>query len=155
MLDLVIIVLALSAAVGGWRLGFVARAFSWFGLAVGVFIATRIIPIVGNSEEDPQRLLLLGMVILFSGAIIGQVIGLLVGARLRTALRSEPVVTADRVGGSIAGAAGVLIALLVFLPPPPRTPPWPAGQTPGSRDAPVIPGHLPGGPPPTHAFRPG
>src|SRR5260221_8397434 len=143
MLDLVIIVLALSAAVGGWRLGFVARAFSWFGLAVGVFIATRIIPIVGNSEEDPQRLLLLGMVILFSGAIIGQVIGLLVGARLRTALRSEPVVTADRVGGSIAGAAGGPFALSFFLSPPAPTPHGPGGATPQSRNSAILPDHLP------------
>src|SRR3954452_22819368 len=107
MLDLIVLLLAGAAGVGGWRLGFVARASSWIGMAIGVYIATRILPAIGSSEQDPQRLLLLGLVILFSGAIIGQVLGLLVGARLRTVIRAGPVQNADRVGGAAAGVVGV------------------------------------------------
>src|SRR5437868_3227390 len=100
-LDVIVLILAVTAGVGGYRLGFVARAFSWIGMALGVYLATRIIPVLGSSEEDPQRLLILGMAILFAGAIIGQVIGLVIGARLRMVMRPGPAaVTADRVGGS-------------------------------------------------------
>ena len=153
MLDLIIVVLAVSAGIGGWRLGFVARAFSWLGLAIGVFAATRILPVIGSSEEDPQRLLLLGMVLLFSGAIIGQVVGLLIGARLRTVIRSTPVVTADRVGGSAAGVVGVLIAVWFLLPTLAQTPQWPAEQTRDSRIAAFIQDHFPEAPDTTQALR--
>jgi len=137
MLDVIILVLAVAAGVGGWRLGFVARAFSWLGLAIGVFVATRIIPVIGSSEEDPQRLLLVGMVLLFAGAIVGQVVGLLLGARLRRVIRSTPIVTADRVGGSAAGVVGVLIGFWFLLPTLAQTPQWPAEQTRDSRIAPT------------------
>jgi S1-C subfamily serine protease len=153
MLDVVIITLAVSAAIGGWRLGFVARAFSWAGLALGVIVATRILPVIGQSEVDPQRLLLLGLVVLFSGAIVGQVIGLLLGARLRGVIRSEPVVTVDRVGGSVAGAVGVLVAVWFLLPTLAQTPDWPAEQTRDSTIAAFIQDHFPEPPDTTQALR--
>jgi uncharacterized membrane protein required for colicin V production len=153
-LDLVVIALAISAAVGGWRLGFVARAFSWIGLAIGVYIATRIIPVIGSSEEDPQRLLIVGMVILFAGAIVGQVIGLLIGARLRSVLRPAPgIVTADRVGGAAAGVVGVLVAFWFLLPTLSQTPSWPAEQTRDSKLAELIHDHFPEAPDTTQALR--
>src|SRR5437773_12532919 len=100
-------------------------------MGLGIYLGTRVIPAVGNSEEDPQRLLLLGMVILFSGAIIGQVLGLVVGARLRTVIRSQPIVQADRIGGAAAGTLGVLVAFWFLLPTLAQTPSWPAEQTRG------------------------
>ena len=153
MLDVIILVLAVAAGVGGWRLGFVARAFSWLGLAIGVFVATRIIPVIGSSEEDPQRLLLVGMVLLFAGAIVGQVVGLLLGARLRRVIRSTPIVTADRVGGSAAGVVGVLIGFWFLLPTLAQTPQWPAEQTRDSRIASFIQDHFPEAPDTTQALR--
>ena len=153
MLDVIIITLAVSAAIGGWRLGFVARSFSWVGLALGVLVATRIIPVIGSSEDDPERLLLLGMVVLFSGAIIGQVIGLVIGARLRGVIRSESVVTADRVGGSVAGAAGVFVAVWFLLPTLAQTPQWPAEQTRDSSIAAFIQDHFPEAPDTSQALR--
>ena len=152
-LDLIVIGLALSAAVGGWRLGFVARAASWVGMAIGVYVATRIIPVIGSSEADPQRLLLVGMVILFAGAIVGQVIGLLVGARLRTVIRTEPVITADRVGGAAAGAVGVLVAFWFLLPTLAQTPQWPSEQARDSSIASFIQDHFPEPPDTTQALR--
>lgn len=152
-LDLIVIALAIAAGVGGWRLGFVARAASWIGMALGVYVGTRLLPVLGSSEEDPQRLLLLGMVILFSGAIIGQVLGLLVGARLRTVIRSKPVVTADRVGGSAAGAIGVLVAFWFLLPTLSQTPSWPAEQARDSKIATFIHEHFPEAPDTTQALR--
>ena len=152
-LDVLVLGLAIAAGVGGYRLGFVARATSWIGMGIGVFLGTRLIPVIGSSEEDPQRLLLLGLVILFSGAIIGQVLGLLVGARLRTVIRSRPVVTADRVGGAAAGGVGVLVAFWFLLPTLAQTPTWPAEQTRDSKIASFIHDHFPEAPDTTQALR--
>ena len=43
-LDLIIVGLAVLAAVGGYRLGFLARASSWIGLGLGLYVAARILP---------------------------------------------------------------------------------------------------------------
>jgi S1-C subfamily serine protease len=152
-LDLVVVALAIAAGVGGWRLGFVARAASWIGTGLGIYVGTRLLPVIGSSEEDPQRLLLLGMIILFSGAIIGQVLGLLVGARLRTVIRRKPIVTADRVGGAAAGSLGVLVAFWFLLPTLSQTPSWPAEQTRDSKIATLIHDHFPEAPDTTQALR--
>ena len=39
VLDVVIIAAILAAGVGGWRLGFIARAFAWAGVALGAMAA--------------------------------------------------------------------------------------------------------------------
>jgi len=122
-------------------------------MGLGVYIGTRLLPVLGNSEEDPQRLLLLGLIILFSGAIIGQVLGLLIGARLRTVIRSKPIVTADRVGGAAAGGLGVLVAFWFLLPTLSQTPSWPAEQTRDSKIASFIYDHFPEAPDTTQALR--
>jgi S1-C subfamily serine protease len=152
-LDLIVLVLAVAASVGGWRLGFIARAASWIGMAVGIYIGTRLVPVFGSSEEDPQQLLLIGMSVLFACAIVGQIVGLVVGARLRTVIRSRPVVTADRVGGAGAGAVGVLIAFWFLLPTLAQTPSWPAEQARDSTIADFIHDHLPEPPDTTQALR--
>lgn len=152
-LDLIVVLLAGAAAVGGYRLGFVARAASWIGMAIGVYLATRILPVIGDSETDAQRLLLLGLVILFAGAILGQVAGLLVGARLRSAIQPGPVLMADRVGGAVAGALGVLIAFWFLLPTLSQTPTWPAEQARDSQIATFIHEHFPEAPDTTSALR--
>jgi S1-C subfamily serine protease len=152
-LDLIVIALAVAAGVGGWRLGFVARSASWVGMGIGIYVATRVIPVLGRSEEDPQRLLLLGMAILFAGAIVGQVVGLLIGARLRTVIRSQPVVTADRVGGAAAGTFGVLVAFWFLLPTLAQTPSWPSEQARDSQIATFIHDHFPEAPDTTQALR--
>ena len=56
LLDLLIILIAAAAAYGGYRLGFLARIFSWAGLAVGALVADRFLPdVVGFfSSSDPQ-----------------------------------------------------------------------------------------------------
>jgi S1-C subfamily serine protease len=153
MLDVIVVLLAAGAAYGGWRLGFVARAASWIGMALGVYLGTRILPAIGSSEEDPQRLLLLGLVILFSGAIIGQVAGLVLGARLRSVIQPGPVMSVDRAGGAAAGAVGVLVAFWFLLPTLAQTPTWPAEQARDSTIATFIHDHFPEAPDTTQALR--
>src|SRR5947207_15944530 len=109
-LDLVVVALAILAGVGGYRIGFVARASSWAGMAIGILIAFRLLPALTSSETDGQRILLLGLVVVFAGAILGQVLGLVVGAQLRMVIPIGGAQSADRVGGAAAGAIGVLVA---------------------------------------------
>lgn len=117
LFDLVICVLALSAGVGGYRLGLVARALSWAGMALGIVITARFLPDIIDAVNgpDPTGRLLIAVGILLGGAFVGQALGLLVGSKVHLAMPpgGRPL---DAAGGAIAGVLGVLIGVWLLLP---------------------------------------
>lgn len=117
-LDVVVVGLALGAAVGGYRLGFLARATSWIGMGLGLLVGTRLLPPVLRAVEDgsDQQLLFVTLGTLLGCAFVGQAVGLWVGARLHVALPGASVRSVDRGAGAAAGALGVLIGLWLLLP---------------------------------------
>lgn len=127
-LDLVILVAAIMAAVGGYRLGFLGRAVSWIGLAAGFYVAVRVLPsvITGLHRSSATTLLVVAVVILVGGAMVGQAVGLLAGAQLHRVLPPGPLRLADRAAGAVVGAAGVLVVLWLLIPSLAQVPGWPA-----------------------------
>jgi S1-C subfamily serine protease len=117
LLDLTIIGLALSAGLGGYRLGLVARALSWAGMAIGIALAARFLPDVISHVQgpDPSARLLLAIGVLLGGAFLGQALGLLVGSKVHLVLPpgSRPL---DRGAGAITGVLGVLLGVWLLLP---------------------------------------
>ena len=119
LFDLLVLVVALVAAAGGYRLGFLARALSWVGLGVGLYLTTRFLPdlleLVPLPAEDPTGRLVVAVGILLLGAFLGQGIGLLIGTQAHFAIPAagRPL---DRLGGAMAGAFGVLVAVWLLLP---------------------------------------
>ena len=81
MLDMMVVVAAIAAAVGGYRLGFLARVTSWVGLGVGLFLGARFLPGAMSLFQgpDPTSKLLVAAVVLIGGAFAGQALGLLAG----------------------------------------------------------------------------
>jgi len=130
LLDAAIAVVALSAAVGGFRLGFLARVVSWIGLAAGLVIAARLLPTVINifRNSDPTGKLLVAALVLLGGAFIGQAIGLLVGARAHGVIPFGPLRTFDDAVGAAVGLLGVLVAVWLLLPSMANVAGWPARQ---------------------------
>jgi S1-C subfamily serine protease len=120
-----------SAVIGGWRLGFLARVASWIGLALGLVVAARVLPAVLDSfqDADPTSRLLVVAGILIGGAFLGQALGLVIGAQFHYALPFGPIRMVDKVLGGIAGVLGVLIALWAMLPSMADVPGWPARET--------------------------
>ena len=129
-LDLIILAVAASAIVGGWRLGLLARATSWLGLALGLFVAARLLPSIARAFEgsDPTSRLLVVAGLLVAGAFLGQALGLLVGAQVHRVLPPGPLRMVDRSLGGVAGLLGVLVALWVMLPAMANVQGWPAQQ---------------------------
>lgn len=119
LFDLVLVAILISAAAGGYRLGFLARALSWVGLAVGLLITARFLPdlleLAPVAADDPSSRLLVAVVILLLGAFLGQGLGLLVGSQAHLAIPSA-VRPLDRAGGALAGAFGVLVGVWLLLP---------------------------------------
>jgi S1-C subfamily serine protease len=124
LLDLVIVVVAAAAAVGGYRLGFIARAASWFGLVVGLAVAARVAePVLERMDRaDDARRLLTATGLLLGGAFLGQAFGLVVGARLHYSLPHGNARDVDRAGGAVAGVLGVVVAVWLLAPAMARVP---------------------------------
>jgi S1-C subfamily serine protease len=148
VLDLVIVVLAFGAAVGGYRLGFLGRVASWLGLALGFYIAVLVLPkvIIDLSRSSPGVQLVVAVLLLVGGAVIGQAIGLVIGSWLHGVLPLGPVRQVDRVFGAGIGLVGVVAALWLLLPSVSSVPGWPARATTGSTISRWVSAHLP--PPP-------
>jgi S1-C subfamily serine protease len=147
-LDLIVIAVAVLAAVGGYRLGFFGRVASWLGLALGFYVAIRVLPsvLIRLTTASPATQLAVAVLILVGGAVIGQALGLIVGSRLHRALPGGPVQQADRVVGAGTGIIGVLVALWLLLPSIASVPGWPAQATADSGISRWVSGNLPNPP---------
>ncbi|MBV9661822.1 MAG: MarP family serine protease [Acidimicrobiales bacterium] len=133
-MDLIVLATAVMAAVGGYRLGFLGRVISWLGLAVGFYVAVRILPpiIVRLPGESAGTLLAIAVAVLVGGAMIGQAAGLLAGARLHGILPIGPLRQVDRAVGALVGAVGILALLWLLIPSLASVPGWPARSVSGS-----------------------
>jgi S1-C subfamily serine protease len=145
-LDLIVVVVAVAAAVGGYRLGFVTRVVSWFGLVIGIFLAIRFLPRIVERFDgaDPNVLLLLSLAVVVLGSMVGQSVGFAIGARFRPDLRSAA--RADHVLGAAAGFVGVVAFVWLTLPVLTDTPGWVSDQTRRSAIAQNLSDHLPDAP---------
>ena len=148
-LDLIILAAAAMAAVGGYRLGFLGRVVSWLGLAIGFFVAVKVLPAVvtGMRNDTPSTLVAVAVIVLVGGAMVGQAIGLLAGGRLHSILPLGPLRLADRATGALVGAAGVVVVLWLLVPSLAAVPGWPARAVSGSAISRMVATDLP--PPPT------
>ena len=117
LFDLFLVALAVTAGLGGFRLGLVARALSWAGMAIGIIVAARFLPDIIDAVNgpDPTGRLLIAVGILLGGAFAGQALGLLLGSKVHLAMPpgGRPL---DQAGGAIAGVLGVLVGVWLMLP---------------------------------------
>ena len=145
LLDGIIVVSALSAGIAAWRLGFVARAASWIGMACGVYLAGRLLPWVLDELDDAgdTEVFLAVIALLVGGGFLGQAVGLLVGGRLRVAIPEGSAQTVDKAGGALAGVVGVFLLLWLTLPTMATVPGWPADQARNSTLARAVESVLP------------
>jgi S1-C subfamily serine protease len=154
-LDVVILVGVVFAAVCGYRLGFVARALSWAGLAVALVIAIRLIPdlMTALASATPHGRLLAVLAFVVGMCLLGQALGLAVGALVHARLSTAQVVqTSDRIAGAAVGAVGALVFLWLLLPALTSAPGWPARATEGSTIAATIEDVAPDPPPSLQAL---
>lgn len=147
---------AVAAAVGGWRLGLLTRAASWIGLGLGLLLALRVLPWILEWQKGAphDRLVILTLVVLFGAAMGGQAIGYWIGRRWRPDTEEQRVATAfDRVLGAVAGTVGVLALVWLTLPLLGQATGWPAEQARGSAVVRFFDEHLPAPPDSMAALR--
>ena len=155
-LDLIVLLMIAAAAIGGWRLGFLARVFSWLGLGLGVFLASRLLPTALNalSSNDPAYRAAVAVLVLLGGAFAGQALGLMAGLRIHRVLPLGPIRLVDRSVGAALGLGGVVLGFWLFvLPWLVDLPGWPAQQARSSAVARVIDKYAPSPPDRFQALR--
>ena len=147
-LDLVLLIAAAAAIVGGVRLGFATRVLSWVGLVVGLLLAIRVLPWVLDRLAGADRLplVLASVAVVLLGAMLGQAIGLAVGSRFAPRPPPGPARAVDRTLGGLAGLVGLAALVWLLLPLLAATPGWPARLTSGSRLARAFAEDLPTAP---------
>jgi S1-C subfamily serine protease len=153
--DVVVMLLAVSAAIGGYRLGFVAGSASWLGLALGVVVGARLLPVVLPAVQDssPVTTSMVSVGLLVGMALIGNALGLVVGSRLHAELPPGAVRRGDQAVGAVTGAVVVLVILWLLLPTLAGTPGWMATQARGSIVAREVAGAFPDPPDTVEALR--
>lgn len=118
LLDLLLLLAVAAAVSGGLRLGFVARAASWLGLAVGIAIATWTVPTslsLVDAGEAGMRLLV-GVVVLTLTVTLVASAFQAVGLRARRSIATTSLSGVDRFFGGIAGVLAVVLLVWFLVP---------------------------------------
>lgn len=149
-LDLLLVVLAVLAVVGGWRLGFLTRALGWIGAAIGLAIAVAFVPSLLAELDlgNDGMVLLLGLACFVVVASLGQAIGAAIGTRLRPDAEDKGLRAVDTAGGAVLGLAGVAVLAWLVLPVMAQTEGWASAAARSSALARLTVDHLPAPPAP-------
>ncbi len=111
LLDLALIVVAAAFAVSGYRQGFIVGSLSFIGFVGGAVLGAQFGPAIsraivgGQTQQD-----VVAVILLVSGAIIGQFVASSIGTAMRNTMTGRSSTAIDSVGGS---AVSVLSMLLI------------------------------------------
>ena len=128
-LDLLVVGLAAGAGWLGFRMGFVRRAFSWVGLALGLVVAVLFVSDVADllRSSPPRTRLLVSLGFVLLVVTLAQAVGYTLGSALRGRMpRGAGVQQADRIAGAALGVFGVLLVMWLLIPALASSPGWPA-----------------------------
>ncbi|HXY94937.1 MAG TPA: MarP family serine protease [Acidimicrobiia bacterium] len=140
LLDLLVVLAAVTAGWVGYRLGFIRRVTSWAGLVGGVVLGVLLVDDVANAlRGTPPRTRLLGaLAFVLLVATVGHGVGYAVGGTLhrRFGRAASPTFRrGDRLAGAVVGVTGVLALVWLLIPALASAPGWPARAV---RDSAVV-----------------
>lgn len=113
IVDLVLLLVLVLAAVRGFRQGAMSQVMAFGGAAVGLVAGAVIAPRVAQSvvEEPGAALALMTLGILLLSIALGQAVGIGIGMRLRRAVHVAGGAAVDRTAGIAVGVTGVLLTV--------------------------------------------
>lgn len=129
LLDIALVVGILGFAISGYRQGFVVGALSFVGFFGGALFGVQLAPIIANEFTSQTSRIAVALGIAFGCALIGQVLAVAIGSRIRANMRSSGARVVDGFGGSaVSVVALLLVAWMVATPLASSTSPWLAAQ---------------------------
>ena len=113
LLDAILIVLLVLAISLGFRRGAVLQFFTFTGLLLGIVLGTLLAPRTVALAEDPAAQAAIAVATVLIPAGIGDLLGWIVGGRLREKARGTRLRPADSVGGSLIAALATVLVIWV------------------------------------------
>jgi S1-C subfamily serine protease len=128
--DLVLIVLALTFALSGFRQGLLVSATSFSGFLAGAVLGAQLSgPVADRIDGSSVTRVFAALVVVLAGALLGQVLAGAVGRAVRKRVTWEPAKLVDSVAGAVVSAAAVLLVAWMVASPLASAPfPTLAGQ---------------------------
>ena len=109
-LDVLLVVLLAASIYSGYRRGAVLQLMGVAGLLIGVVVGVMLAPRVAKlADSQPTGVALVLGTALVAGAI-GNMLGWLIGSRLRRRAHETPLRTLDAIGGSVLSAVALVMA---------------------------------------------
>jgi S1-C subfamily serine protease len=110
LLDLALVVVAAAFAVSGYRQGFIVGSLSFIGFVGGAVLGAEFGPAIsralvgGETQQD-----VVAVILLVSGAILGQFIASSIGSAMRQTMTGRSSTTIDAIGGSVVSVLSMLL----------------------------------------------
>jgi S1-C subfamily serine protease len=111
LLDALIIVWVVLAAIAGYRRGAALQLTEYAGLLVGLLAGALIAPKIATLATSTQAQAAIALIVLLVMAAIGEGIGWVIGHKAWSAARRSVLRGVDAVGGSLVGIAAVLLVI--------------------------------------------
>lgn len=117
LIDIIILVFLVSSAFRGHEIGLVRQLLSAGGFITGLFAGAALQPLFIDPESNAITQAVMSLLLALTGALLFLSIGELIGVKLkRRVMRVLHLNKADSVGGSLAGAASIIIAAWLLAP---------------------------------------
>ncbi len=110
LLDVTLVVLLGLAVFSGYHRGAVLQVLTFGGMLIGLLIGALVAPRVAALFTDPTTQSIVALVTFLAFAAFGDVVGWMVGARLRVATRRSRMAPVDAAGGSVVAVVALLLA---------------------------------------------
>ncbi len=115
--DAIVVLLAVIAAVSGWRHGMAVALLSFVGVLGGAIIGVRLAPLFATAVESPTARIMVSIAVVVLLVALGETTGVFFGRRIRDRITGTRSLQLDSTLGSVLQAVTVVLAAwLVALP---------------------------------------
>lgn len=129
VLDLVLLGAVALFAISGYRQGFVVGVLAFVGFFGGGLLGTQIAPTIARKVVAAPLQPVVGIIVVFVVAALGQLLAVMIGNAVRQRLRNPSARTLDSLGGATVSAIAVLLVAWMVATPLASSPyPWLASQ---------------------------
>lgn len=109
LLDGILLVAVVLFGISGYRQGFVIGALSFIGFLGGAVLGAKLAPSIAGLFGQGQKSPVLGILIVFLGACLGQLVAAGIAAGIRRRISWHSAQTADAVAGAVVSGISVLL----------------------------------------------
>lgn len=112
-----VLLLAVLAAISGWRHGMAVALLSFIGVLAGAIVGVKLAPLLAENVQSPAARVVVSIAVVVMLVALGETTGVFFGRRIRDQITGEHSLRIDSALGSVLQALTVVLAAwLVALP---------------------------------------